>query len=43
MNRALARLGDIGDWTAQQVDNGALTTSQKAAVQALVGRIQKGL
>ncbi|MFD3499449.1 family 78 glycoside hydrolase catalytic domain [Streptomyces sp. NPDC058678] len=43
LNRARARLSDIGDWSAQQVDKGTLTAAQGAAVQALIGRIEQGL
>ncbi|MFI1360883.1 family 78 glycoside hydrolase catalytic domain [Streptomyces sp. NPDC020898] len=43
VDRALARLGDIGDWTAHQVDKGTLTASQGEAVRALIDRVEKGL
>jgi alpha-L-rhamnosidase len=42
-DRARARLDDIGNWTALQVDKGTLTASQGTAVQALIDRIDKGL
>ncbi|MET8982635.1 family 78 glycoside hydrolase catalytic domain [Streptomyces sp. NPDC004539] len=43
VDRARARLTDIGDWAAGQVDEGTLTASQGAAVQALIDRILENL
>ncbi|MEU9272627.1 hypothetical protein AB0E04_45630 [Streptomyces sp. NPDC048251] len=43
VDRALARLVDIGSWTTLQMEKGTLTTSQGAAVQALIDRIEEGL
>ncbi|WP_405607420.1 family 78 glycoside hydrolase catalytic domain [Streptomyces sp. NBC_00076] len=43
VSRARARLGEIGVWTTQQVHKGTLTASQGATVQALIGRIEKGM
>ncbi|MHA5052185.1 family 78 glycoside hydrolase catalytic domain [Streptomyces sp. SD15] len=43
VDRARARLGDISDWTARQVDKGTLTASQEAALQALIARVERGL